>query len=252
MFAQIDSDISVSIYLSLWILWGQVLAKRPLYSWYTSVRSSFSRHRNFTLSSSISAQNYTTTNDINDPPTLTFSTKANIQESSEPFTTRVSAETTTSGNVFSSSDFLSVDSTIDNHDSTHTITDDLHYTDSATDKTTNSQGPTLTVIGDLTSKGNVLTAIDDIHSTEAATNKTTESHATTQTVIENLTSSNENILTATVDIHSSDSATDKTNSISLASTEPTNSQNDSTTPIQNFNTSTESTNSNTSLNHQFS
>lgn len=108
------------------------------------------------------------------------------------------------------------------------------------------------MIDDLTSNGNVSTAIDDIHSTEAATNKTTESHATTQTVIENLTSSNENISTATVDIHSTDSATDKTNSISLASTEPTNSQNDSTTPIHNFNTSTESTNSNTSLNHQFS
>lgn len=180
MLAQIDSDISVSIYLSLWILWGQVLAKRPLYSWYINVLSSFSRHRNFTLSSSIF--NYKTTNDINDPPPLTFSTKANIQESSEPFTTRVSAETTTSGNVFSSSDLFSVDSTINNHDSTHTITDDLHYTDSATDKTTNRQGPTQTVIDDLTSNGNVSTAIDDIHSTEAATNKTTESHGTTETV----------------------------------------------------------------------
>lgn len=225
-----------------------------MYSVYTNVLSSFSRHRNFTLSSSIF--NYKTTNDINDPPTLTFSTKANIQESSEPFTTRVSAKTTTRGNVFSSSDLFSVDSTINNHDSTHTITDDLHYTDPATDKTTSSQGPTQSVIDDLTSNGNVSTAIDDIHSTEAATNKTTESHGTTQTVIndhtsngdiltarvdihsteaatdktteshattqtvtENLTGNNENISTATVDIHSTDSATDKTNSISLASTD---------------------------------
>lgn len=151
-----------------------------------------------------------------------------------------------------------------------TAIDDIHSTEAATNKTTESHGTTQTVINDHTSNGDILTARVDIHSTEAATEKTTESHATTQTVTENLTGNNENISTATVDIHSTDSATDKTNSISLASTdsaitlshsgasiqmnatEPTNSQDDSTTPIQNFNTSTESTNSITSLNHQFS
>lgn len=195
--------------------------------------------------SSISAENHTTTNDISDPPTSTFSTKPTRQESSESFTTRVSSDTTTSGNFFSSTDLSPVDSTTGIHHATQTVTDDV------------------------TGNGNVSTATVDIHSTESATDKTTESHTTTQTVTENLTSSNENISTATVDIHSTDLATDKTNSISLASTdsattlshsgvsmqmnatEPTNSQNDSATPIQNFNTSTESTNSNTSLNHQF-
>lgn len=196
--------------------------------------------------SSISAENYTTTNDITDPPTSTFSTNPTLQESSESFTTRVSSDTTTSGDFLSSSNLSPVDSTTGIHHATQTVTDDV------------------------TGNGNVSTATVDIHSTESATDKTTESHATTQTVTENLTSSNENISTATVDIHSTDSATDKTNSISLASTdsattlshsgvsmqmnatEPTNGQNDSATPIQNFNTSKESTNSNTSLNHQFS
>lgn len=195
--------------------------------------------------SSISAENHTTTNDISDPPTSTFSTKPTLQESSESFTTRVSSDTTTSGDFLSSSNLSPVDSTTGVHHATQTVTDDV------------------------TGNGNVSTATD-IHSTESATDKTTESHATTQTVTENLTSSNENISTATVDIHSTDSATDKTNSISLASTdsattlshsgvsmqmnatEPTNSQYDSTTPIQNFNTSTESTNNNISLNHHLS
>lgn len=196
--------------------------------------------------SSISVENHTTTNDITDPPTSTFSTKPTLQESIESFTTRVSSDTTTSRDFLSSSKLFPVDSATDIHHATQTVTDDV------------------------TGNGNVSTATVDIHSTESATDKTTESHATTQTVTENLTSSNENISTATVDIHSTDSATDKTNSISFVSTdsaitlphsgasmqmnanEPTNSQNDSTTPIQNLNTSTESTNSNRSLNHQFS
>lgn len=158
--------------------------------------------------SSISAENYTTTNDITDPPTSTFSTNPTLQESSESFTTRVSPDTTTSRDFLSSSKLFPVDSTTDIHHATQTVTDDV--------------------------------------------------------------TGNGNVSTAKVDIHSTDSATDKTNSISFVSTdsaitlphsgasmqmnanEPTNSQNDSTTLIQNLNTSTESTNSNRSLNHQFS
>lgn len=212
---------------------------------YTNVLWSSSRLRNFTSSSSISAENYSTTNDITDSPTPTFATNPTLQERSESFTTRVSSETTTSGNFLSSSDLFPVHSTTDSHVTTQTMIDDL------------------------TSIGNVSTATVDIHSTDSATDITTDSNGSTQTVIDNLTS-NGNVSTATVDIHSSDSATDKTNPISLASTDSaitlshsgvsiqmeatdsTTSLPDLTTPIQDSSTSTESTNSNTSLCNQFS
>lgn len=158
--------------------------------------------------SSISAENYTTTNDITDPRTSTFSTNPTLQESNESFTTRVSSDTTTSGDFLSSSKLFPVDSATDIHHATQTVLDDV------------------------TGNGNVSTAKVDIHSTDSATDKTNS-----------------------IPFASTDSATTLSHSgasIQMNATEPTNSQNDSTTPIQNFNTSMESTNSNTSLNHQFS
>lgn len=151
--------------------------------------------------SSISAENYTTTNDITDPPTSTFSTNPTLQESSESFTTRVSPDTTTSRDFLSSSKLFFVDSTTDIHHATQTVTDDV------------------------TGNGNVSTAKVDIHSTNSISFVSTVSAITLP--------------------HSGAS-------MQMNANEPTNSQNDSTTPIQNLNTSTESTNSNRSLNHQFS
>lgn len=158
--------------------------------------------------SSISAENYTTTNDITDPPTSTFSTNPTLQESSESFTTRVSPDTTTSRDFLSSSKLFPVDSATDIHHATQTVTDDV------------------------TGNGNVSTAKVDIHSTDSATDKTNS-----------------------IPFASTDSAITLSHSgasIQMNATEPTNSQNDSTTPIQNFNTSTESTNNNISLNHHLS
>lgn len=158
--------------------------------------------------SSISAENYTTTNDITDPPTSTFSTNPTLQESSESFTTRVSPDTTTSRDFLSSSKLFPVDSATDIHHATQTVLDDV------------------------TGNGNVSTAKVDIHSTDSATDKTNS-----------------------IPFASTDSAITLSHSgasIKMNATEPTNSQNDSTTPIQNFNTSTESTNNNISLNHHLS
>lgn len=158
--------------------------------------------------SSISAENYTTTNDITDPPTSTFSTNPTLQESSESFTTRGSPDTTTSGDFLSSSKLFPVDSATDIHHATQTVLDDV------------------------TGNGNVSTAKVDIHSTDSATDKTNS-----------------------IPFASTDSAITLSHSgasIQMNATEPTNSQNDSTTPIQNFNTSTESTNNNISLNHHLS
>lgn len=158
--------------------------------------------------SSISAETYTTTNDITDPPTSTFSTNPTLQESSESFTTRVSSDTTTSGDFLSSSKLFPVDSATDIHHATQTVLDDV------------------------TGNGNVSTAKVDIHSTDSATDKTNS-----------------------ISFVSTDSAITLSHSgasIKMNATEPTNSQNDSTTPIQNFNTSTESTNNNISLNHHLS
>lgn len=158
--------------------------------------------------SSISAENYTTTNDITDPPTSTFSTNPTLQESSESFTTRGSPDTTTSRDFLSSSKLFPVDSATDIHHATQTVLDDV------------------------TGNGNVSTAKVDIHSTDSATDKTNS-----------------------IPFASTDSAITLSHSgasIKMNATEPTNSQNDSTTPIQNFNTSTESTNSNISLNHHLS
>lgn len=158
--------------------------------------------------SSISAENYTTTNDITDPPTSTFSTNPTLQESSESFTTRVSPDTTTSRDFLSSSKLFPVDSATDIHHATQTVLDDV------------------------TGNGNVSTAKVDIHSTDSATDKTNS-----------------------IPFASTDSAITLSHSgasIQMNATEPTNSQNDSTTPIQNFNTSTESTNNNISLIHHLS
>lgn len=158
--------------------------------------------------SSISAKNYTTTNDITDPPTSTFSTNPTLQESSESFTTRGSPDTTTSRDFLSSSKLFPVDSATDIHHATQTVLDDV------------------------TGNGNVSTAKVDIHSTDSATDKTNS-----------------------IPFASTDSAITLSHSgasIKMNATEPTNSQNDSTTPIQNFNTSTESTNNNISLNHHLS